>query len=293
MLHSRGGCTMPGPKFSVVTPSLNQASFLEENIKSVLAQHYLPFEHLIIDGGSMDATADIVRRYPHLQWRSEPDRGQAHALNKGFALATGEIIGWLNADDYYLPGALRAVAPLFDDPGVMVVYGGGLEVDARGKFLREIIPRGISTDEFIKFWHWGYDYIQPAFFFRRAVFEKVGMLDETLRYTMDHEFFIRLGLQYPLTRITTQLAAFRLHSASKTGTTIDKFIPASVWELLKISRRYWGTPRQSSYYRYLGSFLAAIARSAIKNLLFLRGSKSRRFLTRSGTASNDSRIEQV
>jgi len=276
---------MPGPKFSIVTPSLNQAPFLEENIRSVLGQQSSSIEHLIIDGGSTDGTLAVLGRYPHLTWRSEPDHGQAHALNKGFTLATGEIIGWLNADDYYLPGALQTVAARFDDPGVMAVYGRGREIDVRGNTLREIVPRGVSAEECIRFWRWGYDYIQPAFFFRRAVFAEVGMLDESLHYAMDHDFFIRLSLKYPLVSVESSLAAYRLHRASKTGATMHELLPASVRELLRVSRKYWGSPLEASYYGYLGSFLAAIALSAVKNILFLRGSKSRGVLSRSRWAT--------
>jgi len=102
------------PKITIVTPSFNQGNFIDENIQSVLTQNYPNFEHIIIDGGSIDGTVDILKKYSHLKWVSEPDRGQASALNKGFRMATGDVIGWLNSDDSYLPGTFEVVARAFD-----------------------------------------------------------------------------------------------------------------------------------------------------------------------------------
>ena len=102
------------PKITIVTPSFNQGKFIDENIQSVLTQNYPNFEHIIIDGGSIDGTVDILKKYSHLKWVSEPDRGQASALNKGFRMATGDVIGWLNSDDSYLPGTFEVVARAFD-----------------------------------------------------------------------------------------------------------------------------------------------------------------------------------
>jgi len=270
----------PHPKFSIVTPSMNQAQFLEGTIRSVLGQQYPNVEHIIIDGGSTDATLDILKKYPHLRWVSEPDRGQSHALNKGFKMATGEIIGWLNADDTYCPNTFTLVASAFERPGVMVVYGDGNEIDEQGRIQRVRKSRGISSDSFIKYWKWKYEYTQPALFFRKRVFDVVGFLDERLYYVMDHEFFLRLSLQYELQYIPAVLASFRLHGTSKTGQVYKKILPDSVWELHRVSRRYWGSFTRLKYYEYLFSFCGGILLSLVKNILFVRGSKSRGALSR-------------
>ena len=266
---------MSDSKISIITPSKNHASFIASNIESVLSQGYSDVEHIISDGGSTDGTLEILKKYPHLKVISERDRGQSHALNKGFRMASGEIIGWINSDDGYCPNVFQDVADRFQDPNVMVVYGEGIEVDEKGAKLRTIRPRGISSDDFIRFWRWKSEYIQASFFFRRSVFDKVGYIDESLYYTMDHEFFIRLSLNYDFTFIPKELAFFRLHESSKTGKTFRSFLPKPVWELLRISKKYWGTPLQAEYYRYVFSFLFAIVLSFLKNLFFIRGAKSR------------------
>src|SRR5262245_7113023 len=120
------------PTISVVTPSFNQAKFLRANIDSVLSQGYPHLEHIVIDGGSTDGSVDILRNYNHLRWISELDRGQTHALNKGFRMATGEVIGWLNSDDTYCPDVLREVGQKFEDRSIAVLCGDGYEIDAEG-----------------------------------------------------------------------------------------------------------------------------------------------------------------
>jgi glycosyltransferase involved in cell wall biosynthesis len=271
---------MPLPKISVITPSFNQALFLEENIQSVLSQHYPHVEHIIIDGGSTDGTLDILRGHPSIRYISEKDRGQSHALNKGFRMATGEIIGWINSDDGYRADIFHEVADRFQSPGVNVVYGQGIIVDAQGSAIRTVTPRGITSDDFIRYWRWKYDYVQSAFFFRRSVFDKIGYIDESLYYAMDHEFFIRLLLNYTFVYLQKPLAYFRLHDVSKTGKAIQTIIPKDVWTLHTISKRYWGKPTKLAYYGYLLSFAAAIGFSFLKNIAFVPGSKSREFLRR-------------
>ncbi len=266
---------MPLPKFSIVTPSLNQATYLEQNIKSVLAQNYPFVEHIIIDGGSQDGTIQILKRYPHLVWVSEPDQGQASALNKGFRKATGEIIGWLNADDTYLPDIFHLVARSFEGPENMVSFGDANEVDEIGNILRARKSRGVSSENLIRYWWWRYEYTQPALFFRRSVFETIGMLDEEFFYVMDHEFFIRLSLRYPFSYIPAKLANYRLHPVSKTGRVSGRAIPDSVWELHRVSRHHWGAPLEWKYYSYALSFVGGLFLSLGKNLSFVKGSKSR------------------
>jgi len=266
--------------FSIITPSLNQASFLDVNINSVLDQSYSDFEHIIVDGGSRDGTIEILKKYPHLRWLSEPDGGQAQALNKGFKIASGDVFGWLNSDDYYCKGIFQELAKCFDDPSVMVVYGDGYEVDRGGEVKRYIKSRGIQTDDLIQYWKWRYEYVQPSFFFRRDVFEKTGYIDEGLHYTMDHDFFIRLSRGYKFHHLQAPLACYRLHETSKTGKTIQSMVPKYIWELHRVSKRYWGTPVQLNYYRNSLSLLIGVLFSIMKNLLFVPGSKSRTIVKR-------------
>src|SRR4029077_16307933 len=120
-----------------VTPCLNMGAFIEDAICSVQSQGYPNFEHIIIDARSSDNTLEILKRYPHVRWVSEKDRGQSDGLNKGFRMATGDIVGWLNADEYYLPGAFRAIAQAYKaKPQADVFYGDAISVDAQGRLMR-------------------------------------------------------------------------------------------------------------------------------------------------------------
>ena len=280
-----GNDEMPLPKISIITPSFNQAEFIEQNIRSVLSQNYPHVEHIIIDGGSTDGTLEILQRYPHLIYISEPDRGQTHALNKGFEMATGTIVGWLNSDDTYCENIFHAVAGAFQSADVMVLYGHGFEIDERGAVRRPLFTRGITNNNLIKYWKWNYEYIQPAFFFRRTVFDDIGYLDERLYYVMDYELFLRLSERYAFLCLDKPLANFRMYEASKTGKKIHKIIPDWIWELHKVSRRSWGSWTEARYYAYLLSFIGAMIFSVLKNIFFVRGSKSRQFLKQKSRSS--------
>jgi glycosyltransferase involved in cell wall biosynthesis len=266
---------MPPLSFTIVTPSLNQAAYIEDAIRSVARQGYPAVEHIVVDGGSRDGTREILKKYPHLRSLSEPDRGQSHALNKGFAMATGDILGWLNADDYYCDGVLPEVARCFQDPSVMVVYGDGYEVGGKGEVVRRVVPRTFSTENLVRYWKWRYDYVQPSFFFRRTALLAEGPVDESLEYAMDHELFIRLSKRYRFTYLPLPLSCFRVHPASKTGSVSGRVLPVSLWEMHRVSMRHWGAPAQWSFYDHLFSFTGAVLLSVLKNALFVRGSKSR------------------
>jgi glycosyltransferase involved in cell wall biosynthesis len=273
---------MSVPKISVVTVSLNQAAYIEANIRSVLAQQYPGVEHIVVDGGSTDGTLDILKRHPHLRWISEPDSGQSNALNKGFAMATGEIVGWLNSDDTYEPGAFAAVAEKFADPAVKVVYGDGHEIDANGAITKAYVSRDVSFDGLVRYWRWRYEFVQPAFFFRRSVFAGVAMLDEALHYAMDFDLFIRLAAKYEFAYVPKPLANLRLHGESKTGKNYRKIVPAYIKEMQRVSYRNWGSPAGAGWLSYAASFAGAVLWSVVKNLLFLPGSKSRQRLSGGG-----------
>lgn len=212
-------------KFSIVTPSLNQAQYLSEALRSVQEQTYPNYEHIVIDGGSTDDTLRILKEFSGtgtLRWVSEPDRGQADALNKGFRLATGDVIGWLNADDRYLPGCFEEVSEFFDrNPGVDVVYGDYRFIDHAGRVLR--YRKEIDYDLFIlKYLHVLY-IPSTASFFRRSIFDEGYYLKEEYHYAMDYEFFLRLALsRYRFAHISRYLADFRWHSSSKSTTAPRK-----------------------------------------------------------------------
>jgi glycosyltransferase involved in cell wall biosynthesis len=176
---------------SVVTPSFNQGRFIRRTIESVLSQD-LPVEYVIMDGGSCDETADVVKPYEgRLHFVSEKDKGQTDALNKGIAVTCGDVIGWLNSDDVYYPGALRAVMDHLEaNPGCDVVYGMADHIDVDDRFIEEYPSRPFDLDHLEEA-----DFIcQPSLFFRRRVVGRWGLPDVNLRYCMDYEYWMRLGL---------------------------------------------------------------------------------------------------
>jgi len=280
MLRKGNNLTMSLPIISIITPSLNQAAFIEENIKSVLQQNYPNVEHIIVDGGSTDGTIDILKKYTHLHWFSETDRGQSDALNKGFHMAKGEIIGWLNSDDTYCPNIFNLIANQFASGKVRVVCGDGFEIDENSCVTSNLYSRHTKPEELIKYWKWKYEFVQPAFFFHRSVFSEIGYLDECLHYAMDYDFFIRLSNRFAIKYIPQPFANLRLYSESKTGRNIKKIVPAYIHEMHKVSRRYWGMPTQMKYYFNLSSFVGAVIFSIGKNILFTPTSKSRAALMR-------------
>lgn len=208
------------PYVSVVTPSFNQAPFLADTIESVLAQTYPNIEYIVIDGGSTDGSIDIIRHYAdHLAyWVSEPDRGQAHAINKGLAVARGEIIGWLNSDDVYLPDTVEAAAAVFADRSdVDAVYGRLARIDAAGQPIpTPTLPKDRLT--FDRHHVIGECIVnQPGSFWRRSIMERVGLLNEDLRYALDYEYWTRMiaaGARFR--RLDRVMAKFRLSADSKT-----------------------------------------------------------------------------
>ena len=181
------------PLVSVVTPSFNALPFLKENIESILEQDYPSIEHIIIDGGSADGTLEVLKRYPHLVWVSEPDRGQSHALNKGFRRARGEIIGWLNADDSYQPDAVsNAVRLLLENEDADIIYSDLQVIDEAGQSIgiSKAQPFDLCSLLLIN------PVKQPTVFIRRHVIEKMCGVDESLHYVMDREFWLRAGFLF-------------------------------------------------------------------------------------------------
>ncbi len=203
------------PKISIVTPSYNQGIFLELAIQSVLRQNYSNFEHIIIDNCSTDETIKILKKYPHLIWKSEPDKGQSDALNKGFALAKGDIVGWLNADDKYLLGCFQEIIKFFNHYSESdIAYGDYRWIDEQGEVIQ--CRKELDFDFFmLKYLH--ILYIPTAStFFKRKIFDENNFLDTSLKYAMDYEFFLRLAMKgYKFTHLNSYLADYRWHENSK------------------------------------------------------------------------------
>jgi glycosyltransferase involved in cell wall biosynthesis len=210
------------PLFSVVTPSFNQARFLEDTIRSVLRQGVSSYEHIVMDGGSTDDTAEVAARHPHLRFVSEPDRGQTHALNKALRLARGEIVAWINSDDYYAPGAFAAAASAFAaDPDLNMVLGGCLWVYEGSGRCRHVPGRDMALCDMVRYWNDLTPPPQPALFFRRRLLERVGYFDEDLHLTMDYDFWLRAAALGPIRGLPGLLAVYRFHGASKSGDQED------------------------------------------------------------------------
>lgn len=269
------------PKVTIVTPSYNQAAFLEETIRSVLSQEYPNLEYMIFDGGSKDGSVEIIQRYADRldYWVSEKDRGQADAINKGFARATGEIVAWVNSDDYYLPGAIHAaVAELQSHPEVGMVYGDVVSIDENGT------PFNVMT-----FGDWGLDGLmqfkiigQPSVFMRRGVLEKAGYMDLSLDLLLDHELWLRVAQVAPIRYVPKRWSAARYHAAAKNVSQAPKYgidayrvvermasDPGLADRFRRLRRKIWaGACRFDAYYLLNGDLPGLALRSYLRSLWY-------------------------
>jgi glycosyltransferase involved in cell wall biosynthesis len=202
------------PLVSIITPSYNQAAYLEQTLTSVLEQDYPRLEYLVVDGSSTDGSVDIIKRYAEKLafWVSEKDSGQAEAINKGLARAKGEILAWLNSDDYYLPGTISAAVRAFqNNPDVVLVYGNMLAIDGQGQTTNLLKFNQLTLEDLLCFQIIG----QPAVFFRREALEKAGNLDTTYHCFLDNHLWLRMALQGRILRIDKTWAAARYHPEAK------------------------------------------------------------------------------
>lgn len=229
------------PKISLITPSLNQGKYIGETIESVLAQNYPNLEYLVIDGGSTDNTLKILKHYQsRIKFVCEKDRGQSHAVNKGWHMSCGEIVGFINSDDRLLPDSLKLVAQTFlEHKQAKWVTGKCLMINQNGRPVRRFITA------YKNYWlkHYSYTTLlvlnfisQVSTFWRKELLSdpEIGYLDETMQYSMDYDYFLKLGRKYKPIMIPKYLAEYRVHPASKGGTDHQRQFLAE----LAISQKY-------------------------------------------------------
>ena len=201
-------------KFSVITPSFRQGRYIRQNIESVVSQGWADYEHIVVDGGSDDDTTDILKGYPHLKWVSEKDEGQADALDKGLHMATGDIVGWVNSDDYYLDGAFHAVATLFEDPAVQWVIGDLSIFEETTSELTPVSSPEISWESLQR----NPDIVrQQGTFFRRDFLLEAGGWNKEFYMVMDFDLWARLAKRSRPRMLSRQLAVFRIQKDQKSG----------------------------------------------------------------------------
>lgn len=215
----------PWPKFSIITPSYNQGQYLEKTIRSVLLQGYPNLEYIIIDGGSTDESVKTIKKYEHwLQyWVSEPDRGQAHAINKGFEHASGEIFSWLNSDDFYLPDVLGYVAQKFkqcpDEVGALVGMGDIINEKNEVVFTPRV-PE-LNYEALLDWMRYG-NFMQPSCFFSRIAWEKCGPLREDLTYPLDVDLWLKMIQHFKFEKLDQVLSHSLSHQTTKTNTEKER-----------------------------------------------------------------------
>ena len=191
---------------------------LEATLESVSAQDYPLVEHIVVDGGSTDGTIDLLRRHPDVRWVSEPDEGLSDAVNKGIAMATGDLVGWLNADDLYHPGALASVADAFErQPSAEWAFGRCGIIDGDGREMRSGVTayKNFFLPRYSFTLHLTHNFVSaPATFVKRSVFEQIGLFDKRFKYSMDYDVWLRLGRRERPIFIDAELAVFRMAEGS-------------------------------------------------------------------------------
>lgn len=223
-----------GPLVSIVTPSYNQGRYIERTIESVLSQDYPNLEYIVVDGGSDDNTVAILKKYEeHLTWISEKDRGQADAINKGFRMAKGEVMAWLNSDDTYLPGAIHQSVAYFEaHPEVGMLYGEGYHIDEDGERIERYYTEPFDYQRLSEVCF----ICQPTVFLRAQVINTVGPLDVTLDYCLDYEYWMRIAKRFRIGYLDAYLANTRLHLDTK---TLSKRVEVHE-ETLQVVKRHYG-----------------------------------------------------
>lgn len=266
---------------SIVTPSYNQGGYLRETIESVLGQEGdFSLDYIIVDGGSKDQSVEIIRHYERLmnegvwpvkchgiryRWISEKDRGQTDAIMKGFRMAKGEVLAWLNSDDTYLPGALQTAADAFSkEPDITVLYGKSHFTDVEGKVIGKYPTEPFDVRRLAQF-----NFIcQPSTFFRKSALDAVGGLDTSLHFVMDYDLWIRMAGKFKFRYIPEFLSTYRLHEASKTISPLTAL--ANHKEALDTVHRHYGWFPLNRVYMYCHSLIQSKLPSALgKSTVFL------------------------
>ncbi len=233
-------------KVSIITPSYNQAEFLEATILSVLNQDYHNIEYIVMDGGSTDGSMDILQRYADrlAYWQSSPDKGQTDAINQGFSRATGDIYAWINSDDTYEPGAVsKAVERLNQHPHADLVYGKANFINAAGNVIGSFPAAQTDFRRLMR----GYVHIpQQAAFFRASAWKAVAPLDENFFFAMDYDLWVRLARRGQLLFVPDTWANFRLHHDAKSIAADDRCWP----EMLAVYQRLGGSKFSIIYAKY-------------------------------------------
>ncbi len=226
---------MAAPRITVLTPSYNQAHYLEATIRSVLEQGYPALEYMVLDGGSTDGSPDIIKGHADRLafWASEPDGGQAAALNKGFSRATGDLLGWINSDDQLLPGSLAALAEAHERHPEAILCGDSVNFDDAG---REKLMRvfGLTTRNLVDRWSGLAHFHQPGVYFPRKLWERVGPLDASLRFVFDLDWMCRALTNAEAVYLGRPIARFRVQADQKTTREYAPFME----ELRKVASRY-------------------------------------------------------
>jgi glycosyltransferase involved in cell wall biosynthesis len=278
---------MSGPRISIITPSFNQAEYLEQTILSVLEQGYPDLEYMVIDGGSTDGSVDIIRKYASrlAYWVCEKDRGQTHAINKGMSRATGQILAYLNSDDIYLPGTLQRVADAWSShPEADLIHGDCRIVDRRGNPIDRRRPGISNYEEALDVWGFWWkrrNFVQPEVFWTRRIADAIGPLREELHMVMDYDYWVRIlragGKVVP---IAEELAAFRITPTQKSTQgerAADEILQVACRELWDPSAPLRGSVRwrlQAQWLyqvEFLGATQAAVARGEPRWLRWIGG----------------------
>lgn len=249
------------PKITIITPTYNQANYIERTIESILNQNYPNIEYIVMDGGSTDGTIDILKSYgDRIIWSSKKDKGQADAINKGLKIATGEICAYINSDDTYEPDAFKKVAKFFvDNPEKKWVYGKCRIIDENDNEIRKSVTRYKNT--MLKNYSYSKllieNYIsQPATFWKNELHSELGLFDESEYHVMDYEFWLRVGSKYPAGVINEYISNFRFYSNSKSGLqTKERF-----QDELRVAKKYSkgnamiNFLHQLNYFKIVGSY---------------------------------------